>query len=72
MNPPRINRARCRKCGEEIESRHAHDFVRCKCGQLSVDGGKGYLRRGFGTEGYDELSTGFAPHEIYVPPIGER
>ena len=39
------NAARCKKCGETIESRHVHDFVTCKCGAISVDGGKEYLRR---------------------------
>jgi hypothetical protein len=33
-------------CGEEIESKHRHDFVMCKCENLFVDGGKDYLRRG--------------------------
>ena len=32
-------------CEEEIESVHRHDFVTCKCGNVSVDGGKDYLRR---------------------------
>lgn len=39
------NAARCRKCGGEIESKHRHDFVTCRCGAISVDGGKDYLRR---------------------------
>lgn len=40
------NSARCRKCGEEIESRHRHDFRQCKCGAIFVDGGRDYIRRG--------------------------
>lgn len=40
------NSARCTKCGDEIESTHRHDFVRCSCGGLFVDGGHAYLRRG--------------------------
>jgi ribosomal protein L37AE/L43A len=40
------NSARCKKCGDEIESRHRHDWVQCKCGAIFVDGGKEYLRRG--------------------------
>lgn len=39
------NSARCKKCGEEIESRHRHDFRSCSCGAISVDGGRAYLRR---------------------------
>lgn len=39
------NAARCTKCGETIESRHGHDFRRCSCGAIAVDGGKNYIRR---------------------------
>ena len=40
------NSAKCRKCNDEIESTHRHDFVKCKCGEIFVDGGKAYIRRG--------------------------
>jgi hypothetical protein len=40
------NKAMCLKCETIIESIHRHDFVRCPCGNLFVDGGKAYLRRG--------------------------
>ena len=43
------NAIRCNLCGEEIESRHVHDFVTCRCGACSVDGGREYLRRCFRT-----------------------
>ena len=39
------NRAICLECNTEIESTHRHDFVRCPCGNLAVDGGKDYLKR---------------------------
>lgn len=39
------NAIRCNLCGDEIESRHRHDYVQCKCGACAVDGGKDYLRR---------------------------
>jgi len=39
------NSATCRKCEDFIFSRHVHDFVTCKCGAISVDGGQEYLRR---------------------------
>ena len=41
------NRARCHLCGQTIESTHRHDRRTCSCGNLSVDGGTEYLRRGF-------------------------
>lgn len=41
------NAAKCLKCGDIIESIHRHDYVTCSCGNISVDGGTDYLRRGF-------------------------
>lgn len=40
------NSAKCLQCDDEIESVHRHDFVQCSCGNVFVDGGKDYLRRG--------------------------
>lgn len=42
----RRNAAECKKCGDVIESRSVHDWVSCKCGEIFVDGGLAYLRRG--------------------------
>lgn len=39
------NKAKCRLCDDIIESKYGHDYVRCKCGEIAVDGGKSYLRR---------------------------
>lgn len=41
------NSARCLVCNEEIISKDTHDYVKCSCGNLSVDGGFQYLKRGF-------------------------
>jgi hypothetical protein len=41
------NAAKCRLCGDVIESKSVHDFVSCSCGEIFVDGGLDYLRRGF-------------------------
>lgn len=40
------NRAQCRRCLDVIESHHRHDYRRCKCGAIFVDGGKDYHRVG--------------------------
>lgn len=40
------NIAKCKKCGDIIESKHRHDFVQCSCGAIFVDGGNDYIRRG--------------------------
>jgi hypothetical protein len=39
------NAAECRECGDLIVSKHRHDFVKCKCGAIAVDGGLAYIRR---------------------------
>lgn len=44
------NAARCKLCGDVIESRYRHDFVTCSCGNLSVDGGLDYIRRGWSSK----------------------
>lgn len=42
------NSALCLKCNTEIVSRHRHDFVKCVCGNIHVDGGNDYIKRGVG------------------------
>lgn len=38
----------CPLCGDQIWSRHRHDFRQCTCGKTFVDGGRDYLRYGGG------------------------
>lgn len=38
------NRAKCKLCQSVIESFHEHDYVTCKCGHISIDGGLQYFR----------------------------
>lgn len=52
----KVNKARCRKCGDIIESMFRHDFVQCKCKAIFVDGGKDYLRRGGRPVDFEDLS----------------
>lgn len=42
------NAARCRKCGDVIESVHRHDFRWCSCRSVAVDGGLDYAKRVLG------------------------
>ena len=37
---------RCLRCGDEIQSKSVHDFKRCKCGAIFIDGGDEYTRWG--------------------------
>ncbi len=34
------NRAKCKLCESIIESNHERDYVSCRCGEISVDGGE--------------------------------
>ena len=53
----KVNRIRCRKCGDVITSEYTHDFRTCRCGAVAVDGGKSYLERtAMDLNDYDELS----------------
>lgn len=56
-----VNKIRCKFCGDIIESRSVHDFVQCRCGKCSTDGGQEYAQRSFFTENpedtYEDLST---------------
>jgi len=51
-----INKIKCKKCGDVIESKHVHDFKYCKCKSVAVDGGKEYLKRLGNLEDFEELS----------------
>lgn len=51
------NAARCKSCGDEIESRYTHDFVWCGCGEIAVDGGLSYLRRVGSPDNMEDLSV---------------
>ena len=52
------NAIKCNHCGDIIVSKDRHDFVSCKCGCCSVNGGNDYLRRGFinSKEDFTEMS----------------
>ena len=49
------NAVRCRKCGDRIVSTHVHDWVRCKCGAIYIDGGNEYWRAGGNPEDFEQL-----------------
>lgn len=40
-----INRIKCKRCKDILESNFTHDFKFCSCGAVGIDGGKDYLRR---------------------------
>lgn len=34
----------CRKCLDVIQSRSRHDFIKCNCGAIAIDGGDSYTK----------------------------
>lgn len=52
-----VNKIKCKKCGDVIESKSVHDFKSCKCGAVAVDGGHCYLRRCGSREDWEDLSV---------------
>jgi len=40
------NSAKCLNCEEVLVSENRHDFKQCSCGNVFVDGGLHYIRRG--------------------------
>ena len=51
-----VNKIRCKKCGDVIESKSVHDFKFCKCDSVAVDGDHNYLRRLGEPENWEDLS----------------
>lgn len=49
-----MNKAKCKRCGDIIESKSVHDYVHCKCGAIAVDGGEDYIKRTGNPEDFDE------------------
>ncbi len=39
-----VNKIKCKKCGDIIESKTTNNLKRCSCGVVAVDGGKEYLK----------------------------
>ena len=52
-----VNKVRCKKCNDIIESKYRHDFKSCKCGAIFVDGGTDYQRFGWTGDDSDEKTT---------------
>jgi hypothetical protein len=41
-----MSKAKCLKCNDIVESKHRHDFVKCSCKEIFLDGGDEYIRAG--------------------------
>lgn len=58
-----INKVRCRHCNDIIESKHVHDFQRCQCGAIAVDGGTDYQRITFKNNLEEDVDTSLSVYE---------
>lgn len=59
------NSAQCLKCGEILRSKNRHDYVTCKCGNLSVDGGSWYCKRSYEDQStVKEMNETFSDYEV--------
>ena len=47
------NSARCLQCQTVIQSVHVHDFARCACRRIFIDGGDEYFRFGGDLQAFD-------------------
>lgn len=61
------NMAKCKRCGDIIESKHKYDFVSCKCKAISLDGGREYQRYIGSREDFD-----FSPSEYIFESEEEK
>jgi hypothetical protein len=44
---------KCPKCGDEVWSRHRHDFRWCGCKYCAIDGGRSYTKVTYGGPEYE-------------------
>lgn len=51
-----VNKVRCKKCNDIIESKHNYDYQRCACGSIAIDGGTEYQRYSWGMNQNDDNS----------------
>ena len=63
------NRARCKLCGDEIESLDREDYKCCHCLALCIDGGRAFLKRAISLMARDIHDTDYM-HE-YVDELSE-
>jgi hypothetical protein len=58
------SRIQCKTCKTIIESKHRHDLVTCKCGDIFLDGGLDYQR--IGGKGVEKRGYGYIDVSEYV------
>lgn len=57
-----INQGQCKACGWVIRSKNRHDYVTCRCGESTIDGGSWYVK----------YSGPLELHTVYYNDIEEK
>lgn len=61
-----VDGVQCPRCDERLVSMYRHDFHYCGCGYTFVDGGRDYLRYGWGVKFPDGMwNDGTVPEEVW-------
>lgn len=64
------NRAKCKLCESVIESFHQYDYVSCKCGEISIDGGNSSFK--CAANNWDNFLRLDDEDNIIIPKIQEK
>ena len=66
-----VNTITCPKCHDTIYSRATHDFHKCSCGAIAIDGGFEYMRMSYAIDivaddvKHGELELQLTKQELY-------
>ncbi len=69
----RVAGVECPVCLEKIWSRHRHDYRHCKCGYSSIDGGRDYVKVGYGLKfdiSYDRTMEIYKHIDLFNKAVG--
>jgi len=66
-----MSRGQCVLCGDVVESKHRHDFVRCGCGESFLDGGDDSPRGSLSMVPVDETPMSDVELLNYLETLGE-
>lgn len=64
--PDSVYGIECPFCSTQFYSAYTHDFKYCPCGYCFVDGGRKYLRYGWGIPGKNELTKQIGKPEMVL------
>ena len=66
----KVNRIRCKLCGDVVISDNRHDMRWCRCGAVAVDGGTAYLKRVWSPTAFEEAGITRPTQNAITKPEG--